>query len=121
MKHLVGKTVYLWPTGNNVSRSRGAKIADQIKTAEVVKVARVNLTIKINGRDWSYRYSAERMTISGDCNSGYMVYESMQDLNDYQEVCRLSDIISRKIRYSSDLIKLGLKKVRDIADLIDVV
>jgi hypothetical protein len=56
MKHLKGKTVFLEPTGNNARQYLRQKNEElPVFEAEVLKVARINLTFKRKG---TYKESA---------------------------------------------------------------
>lgn len=74
MKHLEGKEVYLRPTGNN---ARGNK--NGYKKATIIKVAKVNITFRIDGRnEQKSRFNGTRIS---ENNSGYQVYETEQEAN----------------------------------------
>lgn len=111
MKEFEGKKVYLYPTGNN---ARG-KI--KIKQAFIVKVARVNVTYIINGYSREQKEKYQGGHINSGCNSGYRVYESMQQISDYILAGEIARKLSEKLRYSSDFQRLGLDNVKAIAEI----
>jgi len=116
MKHLEGKTVYLRPTGNNVRHHKQDK--DAVIVAKLVKVARVNATFEIDGWERKYRYEDNRLI--GDCNSGYVVYETAQALQDYRESCRIGEKISTKFRFGRAWSDLGIDKLRIISEMLEL-
>ncbi len=115
LKKLEGKEIYLSPTGNNARGSLKSKIT----VASVIKVARVFITIKMKG----YR-SEEKLRISGrhegginlDCgyNSGYIMYDSIEKLEERKEILSLSRNISDEFRYQSDYSKLDLETLKKL-------
>ena len=116
MKELEGKEVFLKPTGNNARRCDGGK--DKYKKATIIKAARVNVTVRLEGYgfDQKFRYDGNRL--QSDCNSGYIVFTSEQDIKDNNEVLRLSEIILSEYRYSSRWHSLGLEKIKKIAEIL---
>jgi len=114
MKHLEGCKVYLTPTGNNSRRYSGEYIE-----AEIKKVNRVNIIIVIHSREEQYRFSAKKMTISNDCNSGFKVYESAQAVKDQNKADEIASNIHRDFPWSQHWAALGLSKLRRILEIIE--
>jgi len=118
MKELEGKEVYLRPTGNNARR--GGPLFEK---AIVVKVARVFVTLKIAGScfDNKYRFvdGTGANTLESGNNSGYVIYETETDLNEFYEADDLAKRIADKCRYSHTLSKVEIGKLRQIAELLN--
>lgn len=112
-KELEGKRVYLIPTGNNARYFKG-----DFLLAEVIKVARINITIKIdNGREQILKFKKDSNWITEWHNSGFSVYETKQELNDAKEKQTLRTNIMKICRdfYSLDLLSLeDLRKINEI-------
>lgn len=53
-------------------------------------------------------------------NSGWLVFESQQKLDDHLESLRLTDAISKKCRYQRDLMGISLENLRKINELLGV-
>lgn len=116
MKHLIGKTVWLMPTGNN------ARYSSELVGAKITKVGRVNLTFVRDG--WSreetwriYEQRSEYYYRLSENNSGFLVFESLDKLAEYKEINSLQDRIEKEIR-SGKLQKLSLETLRSIYGLI---
>ncbi|MEN8237335.1 MAG: hypothetical protein ABFQ95_07345 [Pseudomonadota bacterium] len=116
MKEFEGKEVWLRPTGNNARGNRGKHIK-----AVVVKVARVNATVRIDGwgRDEKFRFNGHHL--DSGYNSGYAVYASQAELVKYYERVRISGLISTEYRYQRDFQRLPLDKLIKVAELLNVV
>lgn len=116
MKHLEGKTVYLIPTGNNArNRAKG-----YYQKAVVVKVAKVYATLIIDESRYESKFRFNGNRLDGGYNSGYLLFETEQDIDDHYEVGRLSNKISDNFRYSSDLRQLSLDKLQMIAEILEL-
>lgn len=114
MKHLEGKTVYLIPTGNNArNRAKG-----YYQKAVVVKVARVFITLLIGETRYESKLKFNGNHLDGGYNSGYLLFETEQAIEDHYEVGRLSNKISDNFRYSSDFRRLSLDKLQMIAEIL---
>jgi hypothetical protein len=113
MKHLEGKTVYLRPTGNNT------RDGYKVKKAVILKVVRVFVTLKIEDYFYEDKFRYEGNILKGECNSGYVAYETEQDLEDFYEAQKLAKTISKKCSYSSQLEKLGLDKLKQLIKLLE--
>ena len=116
LKKLVGKTVYLKPTGNNARRWDGQPVIAVIK-----KVARVNIEIEIitEGGCYprNYRYSGNNLHCGS--NSGYVVFEDEASFNEDKELIELSNKVNAKLRFASDFAKLGLERLRELAGWVE--
>lgn len=83
-KDLEGKTIYLVGTGNN---ARG-NLANKVIKAEVVKVARVNVTLRKEGYHYDKKYKKYNNSnhysnhLDAGCNSGYKCYYSLEDIEE---------------------------------------
>lgn len=84
------KTVYLRPTGNEARYNKG-KILEAIMT----KVARVYATVTIGDRKYTEKLRMRGNHLSDQCNGGYLVYASKQELEDQLLV---EDIAEKKHR-----------------------
>lgn len=117
MKELEGKTVYLRPIGN-------LRLSDGGKTvvAKMEKVAIVFVTVRLGGWDKKYRMRVANGTryLDDDYNGGYVVYETRQEIKDYDEIQRLAGEISKAYRYQSDYAKLDLSTITKVAELLGV-
>ena len=114
MKELEGKTVWLRPTGNNARRQ-----AKDLK-ATVLNVARVNVTIQKEGYQYDEKLRYNGRLLSEGCNSGYQVYETLEDLYDWRRSALLEDKIAKFFRHTTRLTDLGLIKLERIAELLGV-
>ena len=120
MKELEGKEVYLRPEGNN-KRIHSSKI---IK-ANILKVARVNVTFKIEGSgceqklrmDDRYEY---RIHTSGWSSNGYTVYKDRAAIDEYYEINDISQRIAKSYRYEMDYARIGIEKLRRVAEILNV-
>lgn len=64
------------------------------------------------------RYQGMQLTGGEDCNAGYLVFESLQDLEDHKEADRLASEIYRGFRYTFSLKTLGVDKFRKIHNIL---
>ena len=118
-KSLVGKVVYLLPTGNNLNRAVNKQEA---VPAEITKVGRVNVSFVIAGlrTEDTYRIANyERYRLTSGHNSGYIVFETKSAVDDYQK----ANDIRRKLRdffssYGSRVESLSLQQLEQINDII---
>jgi hypothetical protein len=112
MKNLVGKKVYLRPVGNTFLNNSNIVIAKIGKvTTDFVTFVKCD-----SGVVDTLRFKG--MHLTDDCNYGYVVYETLKDLEDYKEVCRLSKLIFDNYRYRSDYKKLSLEKILKIVEIL---
>lgn len=115
MKHLIGKQVWLMPTGN-------ARYSSKLVEAKITKVGRVNVTFVREGwnREETWRMQDKRSEyyyrLSED-NSGFLVFESLDKLAEYKEINSLQDRIEKDVK-SGKLQKLSLETLRSIYGLI---
>ena len=113
-KSFDGKEVWFEPTGNNARYDRG------YKKGRIVKVARVfvTFTLEDSGREDKCRFDGNRLI--GECNSGYIVYETEQDIIDHKDSVGLAEAISDRARFSSHIDGIGLEKLKKIAALLGI-
>ena len=114
MKYLEGKTVYLKPTGSNARRNK------EIRKAIVVKVARVFITIRFEGRDLEYKFRYDGNRLDEGCNSGYLLFETEGEIEELKELYELSRKISDRYKYSTDYQRLSLGKLKKIAEILEL-
>ena len=114
MKHLEGKDVFLRPTGNNARNSNSKYIKGKI-----IKVAKVFITFTVeNSSHEKYRFNGHNLR--NECNGGYVIYESKQDIEDYFLSSKLSKEISEKYRTQGDYQKVELETLKQVAELLGV-
>jgi hypothetical protein len=121
LKELEGKTVWLYPTGNNARLYSGQNIEENVRRAAIVKVARVNVSIIYDSfsREQKLRISKHRENhISSDNNSGWLVFDSKKSIDDYISLCGLASILSSKLRYQGNYISLGLDNCKKIEQML---
>ena len=88
MKHLFnkdtqGNTFWLLPTQNNITR--GKSLYEQMVKVTLVKNARVNVDIQIEGQQWVQTYRKHELQphlIGSEHNAGYHVFTSEQAILD---------------------------------------
>jgi hypothetical protein len=87
-KSLVNTIVHLVPTGNNVRRGKeNGGAFNQVTTAKVIKVAKINITLLLDGARFESKHrihDCQPNRVIDGCNSGYEVYLSAQDVSDEQ-------------------------------------
>ncbi len=115
MKELEGKDVYLIPTGNNARR----RDTGFYEKAKIIKVARVNVIFRIDGyqSDDKYRYEGNRLT-AGDYNAGYIVFPTKSEMDDYFLAKELAGKIYRKYKFQETWERVGVEKLKQIAELL---
>ena len=121
LKELEGKTVWLYPTGNNARLYSGQKIEEKIRRAAIVKVARVNVTIIYDSfsREQKLRISEHTENhISNDNNGGWLVFDSKKSIDDYIALRRLASGLSSKLRYQEHYVSLGLENCKKIEQML---
>lgn len=79
-KALVGKVIHLDPTGNSRRRNQGGR--DQSTTAEVVKVGRAFVTIRVDGSGRDEQFRVTPSGLKNDHQYGYEAFETRKDLKD---------------------------------------
>ena len=109
MKDLEGKTVYMAPTGNN------ARYNAEYITAEIIKVSRVNVTLRREGGHFDENmrmnvYFPRRL--EEGCNSGWTVYGSLVEMASANRVVKLNQDISSMCEWSNNV--LGLVPLSDL-------
>ena len=116
LKHLEGKTVYLIATGNLARRHNGCEVLQAV----IVKVARVNVTFQIEGRmEQKWRISSNGKTLESGCNSGYKVFDSLEDIADHNDSGKIIGMIATKFRGYGDM-KVTVENLRKAADLLSI-
>lgn len=121
MKELEGKRVLLRPTGNNVPRGKNS--GNGCRWADVIKVARVNVTVKFEKgfREEMFRISEYgNRRIGSDCNAGWIIFDSEEAYLEQRKKERLACQISEHLRYSKVLEDMALEKVEKIAVLLEI-
>ena len=116
MKHLIGKQVWLMPTGNN------ARYSSKLVEAKITKVGRVNVTFVREGCniDEAWRMQDKRSEYYyrlSEANSGFLVFESLAKLAEYNEINYLQYRIEKDVK-SGKLQKLPLESLREINKLL---
>lgn len=115
MNYKEGSVIYLLPTGNNVRRDVHEQ---EIKSATILKVARVFITLLIGKRELKFRHNG--IYLDGGFNSGYIAFGSQKDVDDYYEVKALSRKIYSRFTYTVDYESIGLEKLRLIAEILGI-
>ena len=121
LKELEGKTVWLYPTGNNACLYGGQKIEEKIRRAAIVKVARVNVTIiyDLFSREQKLRISEHTENhISNDTNSGWLVFDSKKSIDDHIALQSLADSLSSKLYCYRHYVSLGLDNCKKIEQML---
>lgn len=88
-KHLLRQEIWVIPTYNSIYR--GLPLIEQIKSTELLKVGRTNLTTKLG----SYE-------CNGECNRhnyGYLHFVSLQDAKEYLWSINLQQELSRMLQF----------------------
>jgi hypothetical protein len=122
MKELIGKRVFLLPTGN---AARG-KDASKASEREVIKATKKFITVDIGYGDGDrYRIHdnqpSDMYTVlksDGDYNSGAMMFLSDIDVISYKESGRIARELSNKFRWDDDWRNLGYDKLVKIAEIV---
>lgn len=93
-KALVGKTVYLIPTGNMIERGNGGAL-NQIKEARVTKKSRVFVTLEVKHSDTFQQEKKCRineikpdLVTIDDFNGGYQVFVNKAELDKHVKANR---------------------------------
>ena len=124
MKELEGERVYLRPTDNNLGvRSQRSTTHRCYVNATILKVARVNVTLKIDGFNHDLKYRMDHNlpdVLHSDFNSGYVVYKNKEAIDAYYEANDLASRICNKYMYEWHFAKVGIKELRQIAKLLNV-
>ncbi len=106
-KSLVGQTIYLIPTGNNVYRR--TPIREQILEATLLRVGKLTITTnfgtyKING-EYNNRY-----------NCGYIHFESKQLAEEYFLKDDIENYIKDIFRHKTELTYSTLQTIKQLID-----
>lgn len=107
MKHLIGKDVFVRPTGNE------ARYTDKpYLKAKVVSVARVYAEITFEGCNFPRKYRIkEGLKIEDDYNGGFVIYETEQAIKDFLEKQELASLIYSNMN-QSELRKLSIDTLK---------
>ncbi len=115
MKDLVGKEVFLRPTGNNVEKMNPNKII----SAKIVKVARVYATfIKNSGIEGKGLVNGLHLDMGH--NSGYQVFPNKKAIDDMLFIESTARKIANSFQYSRDYEKLGRETITNVALLLGI-
>ena len=112
LKQMQGKQVCLIPTGNLVHRW-----SDKFITAEIIKVSRVFVTVKVHDlKTEKFRINGvNSITVNADGNAGYLVYETEQEALDHHEAIVLRRQIQHQAEYKLDDVNItNLRKVLEL-------
>ena len=113
LKQMQGKQVCLIPTGNLVHRW-----SDKFITAEIIKVSRVFVTVKVHDlKTEKFRINGvNSITVNADGNAGYLVYETEQEVLDHHEAIVLRRQIQHQAEYKLD--DVNITKLRKVLELL---
>lgn len=120
MKDLItkGRIFYVVPTGNLV-RSYGSDAREGV----VTKVGRKYIYVKIDGVYYGGEEGVrfDKNTLRGEqgCNSNWIAYCSMQEIEDMREKKRLHSELREFFDWRGKSHKLTLKQLREIKAIID--
>ena len=111
-KPFVGQKLFYVNVGNNAIRHE-----QKIKKCKVTKVGRKYFTTDTpyQNNEW---YISNWGMKTNYC-AGYKLYESSQEWEDEIERKRLASNISDTLRYSSDVQKLPIEKLRAINEILE--
>ena len=115
MKDLVGKEVFLRPTGNNVDRRNKNKII----SAKIVKVARVYATfIKNSGIECKGLVNG--LHLDTGHNSGYQVFQDKKAIDDMFFIESTARKIANSFQYAQHYEKLDIDTITKVALLLGI-
>ncbi len=115
MKDLVGKEVFLRPTGNNGYSGNKNKII----SAKIVKVARVYATfIKNSGIECKGLVNG--LHLDTGHNSGYQVFPDKKAIDDMLFIESTARKIFNKFQYPSDYEKLDRETITKVASMLGI-
>jgi len=120
VKNLIaeGRILYVIPTGNLV-RSYGP----DARKGVVTKVGRKYIYVKIDGVYYGGEEGVrfDKNTLRGEqgCNSNWIAFCSMQEIEDLRETSRLRGELRKFFDWSGESHKLTLKQLRGIKAIID--
>jgi hypothetical protein len=116
-KELTGKTIYLRPTGN-LARGKG----NDIYTAKVDKVARVFITITLEGQSNSdkLRFNDRDNRLDAGWNSGYVFFTSKEEVKDKVRVENVAKAIANQYQYQRDYCRLNRDTIEKVAELLGI-
>ena len=105
-KEDIGKTVYLVPTGNNIRRwgEFSKQPFKQVETSEIVNVKGVWFTLKQgteHTREEKFRlitdsYQNNHIVGVGDCNAGYDMYHTLEEVKDQEKLLTLESKLKQR-------------------------
>lgn len=112
LKDLEGKEVYFEPTGNNARALNG-----EPRIGTIVKVATKFATVKI-ASGWDQKLRFDGMKLSDGCNSGYIVYKSMDDFQHEIDMRKMTSKVGSFFRDYSWSKNLSDREIFQIHDII---
>lgn len=120
MKHLQGKTIWLIPEDNCVIRNK--PLREQLQSAKLVKVARVNVVIqKEDRREQTLRINEARARptlVVPNYNGSYMVFETEQEAIDILDAWKIAGEITSRFRFSKCFENVPIENLRKVAELL---
>lgn len=117
MKDLVGKEVFLRPTGNNIRPGNPKEIIP----AKIIKMARVYATfIKIGAFNIEHKGLVNGLHLDTGHNSGYQVFPDKKAIDDMFFIESTARKIFNKFRYKSDYEKLDRDTITKVASLLGI-
>lgn len=118
MKHLIGKKVWLMPTGNNTRRYN-----NEVKEALITKVAKVNVSFIMDGYSREEKLRISDLAYGGiihlhnECNGGFNVFETLQDIEDFNLANKLRQQLEIFVR-SNKVNGLSLETLKTVCELL---
>ena len=111
-KELIGKRVWLVPTGNNIQRN-GTTPFEQVKEAEIIKMARTKGSLKLIDSSYSRDFSISeysKSSIKQGFNAGYDTYASLDDVKKTQKATDVRTYLCKEFNSISDedLLEIGI-------------
>ncbi len=120
MKHLIGKKVWLSPTGNNQLRSNPY----EIKTGTVTNVARVKLDIMLDSFQWAQKINFYEgkygLILDSGCNSGYILFETEDAINEYYFRIRISKKLHAQFTFPKNWEDLSIHQLKQITEIVGI-
>lgn len=122
LKALVGHTVWVYPTGNNVRRG----VKAEAEAATLLKVGRVNVTFATTeAPNFEQTFKLDETPIKtpihlkSGFNSGYYLFFTLQEYLDWKEELEIKNSLVRYFReYTFIRRRLSLEQLRQIKQII---
>ena len=120
MKDLItkGRMLYVVPTGN-LARSYGSGTRKGV----VTKVGRKYVYVKIDGiyygGEEGIRFDKDTMRGESEYNSNWLVFSSMQEIEDRKEANRLHKELQKFFSWGGKSHKLTLKQLKAIKEIVE--